>query len=894
MPVASRTLLALAAVLSAALGTTPAPNSGVTIIESLTYLGCYSTVNTSLDLGKTRYLGAPKTPGGCRAICMQNFMDAVQYVTLYYTAPPPQKYERCRCGTLRPPESARLPDASCTTCPDHECGGTDAMSLYSAVAMTAGPDTPQPMTSQPDTPEPVGPATPLPPTDVPATDAPPSEAPTLVPANETEPLPDVLPNRQALENTVAVAGITAAVASGPAAIGAARLLVSSEACVVEGADTTTSWLLHPTGWEPDHNQAAGIVLANLSIFAGALLLAFLVHYPISWVAPSIFPVFFYPGFDYIGFTRFPSVPLFVFFFLYQGTALGAMTLVLHAYAWAWRLMGFAASAVCICIPLVLYRELKRSVPRKGVFVRDKVCKNKVLRWLTGPGEWCSTRRNPDWVNRYTFLVRYYRERYSWFCTVDFGTAFLVAAAQSIRTNTMEGCGHVKAFTAIVFGVQLMVEACYWPHCRYRDSAMDFILLALQFCAMFLMATGYYAGDRNHWAFATASSLLLVAALGYVLKFVADLLSEIYVLLSGRRDRLQDAYFAAQESDQATEELDDKNAIVMCAADPSEMDESDHIHHSASHHLHRQQPPGAAAGSHHHLPTHPNQHTALQLSNPHPHPHRATPLPQSPLTEASDPVRSADDGYDDENSDLDGTRNSSVHHAGPGGSPPSSATGRKRAPSRKLAGTYTKMSHDVTENDGDYKPRGSVTPLKDTGSIVDGLGAHGIVRLPTAGSVGGGSSGGNASVTSLRRIGSGQGLASSESNLGLPRSSFARQRALSGVRSSSTQASSPHSETHFTAPLMSRTVSGTGIGQLRRKASTVFPNTGSATPRGVSPVSTRLDRHSSALEAPGNEDASNDWQVTRAELPSGRMQRNPSGKRLTNRLGSLVSTVRKDG
>eukprot|EP00754_Rhynchopus_humris_P031162 Rhum_TRINITY_DN15320_c5_g2::Rhum_TRINITY_DN15320_c5_g2_i1::g.151136::m.151136 len=64
-------------------------------------------------------------------------------------------------------------------------------------------------------------------------------------------------------------------------------------------------------------------------------------------------------------------------------------------------------------------------------------------------------------------------------------------------------------------------------------------------AMVLMGAGYYSGARDasdSWMFAGAGYVLLLAVAVVLLKVALDVVSELYVLLTGRRAALQQRAF----------------------------------------------------------------------------------------------------------------------------------------------------------------------------------------------------------------------------------------------------------------------------------------------------------------------------------------------------------------
>ena len=336
-----------------------------------------------------------------------------------------------------------------------------------------------------------------------------------------------------------LASVGAVLSMGPGAGPALRLLAASAACELDGETQKVSRFLHPTQWYPDHSEAVGMVVGNIGICVCVALMCFLAHYPVMIVAPKLLPKFFHANFDYIGFLRFPSVPLFVFLFLYQGMSLGTLLLVLHSDVFGLKVLGVAGVCVCMVVPLALSNHLRTGVPSKGVYVLDDERSGWFKRMIIGPGEWCSIDMKCDWANRYTGQLRYYKQKYSYFIGFNFVSAFFVSCCLAVKPSNMKGCGHVKLSLSLIAVAELILEVTFWPHVRSVGNAADFTVLSMQAVGMALFAIGYYTEDKTHWSFDMASQIISVAFMFIALKLILDLITELYVFCSGRRDRLQE-------------------------------------------------------------------------------------------------------------------------------------------------------------------------------------------------------------------------------------------------------------------------------------------------------------------------------------------------------------------
>eukprot|EP01061_Rhynchopus_euleeides_P039981 TRINITY_DN6865_c0_g3_i1.p1 TRINITY_DN6865_c0_g3~~TRINITY_DN6865_c0_g3_i1.p1 ORF type:complete len:733 (+),score=195.73 TRINITY_DN6865_c0_g3_i1:1-2199(+) len=431
---------------------------------------------------------------------------------------------------------------------------------------------------------------------------------TVVPAVEAVPADNATVSLgKPVETVASIATIASSVTLGSGTGPAIRLMATSKACELDGEEQRVGRFLHPTQWYPADNEAAGMVLGNLALCAVATMLCFCATLVVRPIAPRVFPSFFTSGFDYIGFLRFPSAPLFVFLLLYQGASLGGMLLLLHGKSWGLMLLGVGGSLVCVLVPAVLAHTLRSGVPSKGVYVMDDEHLGFVRKFIIGPGEWCSTDMSCDWVNRYTGQLRFFKQELSWYILFDFAAAFAISCCLSVKPTTMTGCGHVKLAMGCVFCVEMLLEARFWPHARGRDSAADFTIRSLQAVGMVLFAVGYYTNERSHWAFDISASLLFISGVLLFAKMVLDLLTEVYVLLIGRRNRLQRLVFQRNtEVDLLERDGGDGSPSSKLDGLECESASSDDFpyHHHHNHHQH----------SHHH--THTSRASSAEYTTNH--------------------------------------------------------------------------------------------------------------------------------------------------------------------------------------------------------------------------------------------------------------------------------------
>ena len=442
-------------------------------------------------------------------------------------APPTAPPETSPPATLPPLTTAPTPAPDTAT-------PLTAAPLYAATYIPLATDTPMDTTA-PATYTPAAlPATDVPETTVPHATVAPDFVATL---NDTAPPPlmsiaDVkvvdLMGFEDSSATIAVASSAAGFSSGAAL----RLALVSKGC---SRDLSTA--LHPTGFSLDNSKPVGAVAANIAMLATFIAACFVAVPVVRVVGTCLFPTFFKDR-DVVGLLRLPSAPVLVFQYFYQGLTLAGMSLVFHPEKGWHAAVGAAILLVCAVVPVVLHLTITQGVPAYGVYARAEGRQNRALISLLGEGEWVSMQRNPMWVQRYT-VIRPYKQGATWFLLIEFVSSFALSAIQSTAPETSEGCGHVKMASGLVFLVLLMLEGLFWPHARSRDAALDILLLGTQLAAMVVMAAGYYTATLDSWLFDVSSKLLTVAFMLLVVKIALDILTEVYVITSGRRGNLQE-------------------------------------------------------------------------------------------------------------------------------------------------------------------------------------------------------------------------------------------------------------------------------------------------------------------------------------------------------------------
>ena len=432
-------------------------------------------------------------------------------------------------GETKAPETPAPPTATPTDAPTNTPtdAPTDTPTDTPTDAPTDATDTLPPATLSPG--NTTAPASPTP-TGMPNSTSPATGTPLA--AKEPEP-PGTLSSKETVQVGATVVA-AASVAAGANAGSAMRLVLLTADCSGHVPSA-----FNPIGLKIHGSETAGAVIADLAITLGFGLLCFLMLQVAMRGGAKVMPKFF-EGLDTQGFLRLPSAPLFLFQFFYQGMTLAGMDLMLQPQEGAVdEIIGACCILLCIATPIWVYRQIKKGVPQEAIYARASGRTNPLLRLLIGSGEWVNTTQDQMWVQRYSSVTRTYRQETAWFVGIEFAASFALSAAKSAHTSSLIGCGHVKLANGVIFVILLLLESFLWPHARQRDSVLDVVGLGIQAAAMFFMATAFYNEDAEYWTMGVASSLLLVAMCMLMGRTILDVLTELYLLYSGRRKNLQE-------------------------------------------------------------------------------------------------------------------------------------------------------------------------------------------------------------------------------------------------------------------------------------------------------------------------------------------------------------------
>ena len=505
-------------------------------------------------------------------ICGGPWMASVYEVidgTAVPTASPPTPAPTPAPTTPAPPTPAPPTDPPITPSPPTPAPPTTSPPTPAPPTIsppTPAPPTAVPLTNAPKTPFP---ATPAPPTAEPTaeptaspTDSPPTQTPGVVVALTAQPSSEVpeevtitevadlplflkedLVDQEAVSQGATVALIGGSVAGGLAAGAAMQLAV-----VASGCGPGFPAILHPTGVVIDNSEYVGAGTMNLTICIGFAAVCFAILKLASLCGRAVFPRFF-DGLDTQGFLRMPSVPLVIFQFLYQGMTLAGMLLFLGGEKKWHYAAGAAVLLFCVVVPFAVARWVQKSIGRDVVFVTEEYAyeKGMLYQFMLGRGEWINAHRGLLWVERWSSVIRPFDANTQWFILVEFAASFALSAAKATQPKSSVGCGHVKITSAVIFLALLVMELTVRPHVKVRDGVTYVFVRILEFVSMILLALGYYRDDGDSWEFSLGSSLLFAAVFLLVVKVVLDVVCLVMQMLTSRRKRLQENYWAACDS-----------------------------------------------------------------------------------------------------------------------------------------------------------------------------------------------------------------------------------------------------------------------------------------------------------------------------------------------------------
>ncbi|KAJ9455876.1 hypothetical protein DIPPA_21795 [Diplonema papillatum] len=248
-----------------------------------------------------------------------------------------------------------------------------------------------------------------------------------------------------------------------------------------------------------------------------------------------------------GYLSFPSIPLFVWQFLYLGTTFGAARLVFSPSFAQSEFVGGPVLAVCASLPLLIFLWVRSRCPKHALFepVVDPDSESegvgwerepRVLVWLVGPGEWVSRTAEYDWVNRYGSLTRGLRPGREWWASVECLTSFTLACVLAVEPSDRTACGHVRLVCACIYLARFALDWAMTPFVKGLQTVGQPCMHAIQGVGLTLLAGALYSESTT--LFDAGDMVLLVAAVALIILTLLEAVGEVVLFLTGRRHRLR--------------------------------------------------------------------------------------------------------------------------------------------------------------------------------------------------------------------------------------------------------------------------------------------------------------------------------------------------------------------
>ena len=345
-----------------------------------------------------------------------------------------------------------------------------------------------------------------------------------------------------------VAGVTVLSAASAASAGRMALLAGVEACRLDVEHLEEPeylpWTLHPIRLTVHGSEWVGAVVANLAICVVASFLGWAAVYAVRFIAPTYGDAF-QQRMDVQGMLRMPSAVLFLFTILYQGTSLASLRMMVAGTQWYYEVVGGFGILVCLYVPVHLLLQFRKNVPMYARYALDDHNQGKMTHFLLGKGEWVSTEQEYHWVQRYSVIVRPYKQRYVWWVCIEYLSMLLLSAASSARLNGHVKCCALKTTSAFILFLLFAAGLYIRPYHRPRDNVLAPLINLTQTISVVLVATGFCKNDSldlEEWMFRRSEEVLVVSVVMLLIKLCLDLVAEIYVFYTGRRVTMQHAEY----------------------------------------------------------------------------------------------------------------------------------------------------------------------------------------------------------------------------------------------------------------------------------------------------------------------------------------------------------------
>eukprot|EP01062_Namystynia_karyoxenos_P061933 TRINITY_DN5463_c1_g1_i4.p1 TRINITY_DN5463_c1_g1~~TRINITY_DN5463_c1_g1_i4.p1 ORF type:complete len:636 (+),score=147.47 TRINITY_DN5463_c1_g1_i4:620-2527(+) len=243
--------------------------------------------------------------------------------------------------------------------------------------------------------------------------------------------------------------------------------------------------------------------------------------------------------------RLPGLLLVPPLLLFQGTLYAVLhTLLRPPAASVWPFVTALGLFGVVAAPIAVDRVIAVPAARKAAYVRDPTTK-PLLAFVIGPGEWVSNDCKL-WYSRYGSVLKNYKPfTAAGGHRAQFAEHAAVAALSASMVSLGADCELFNFLLAAVFLLHGAWCLRVMPYAKPRDEVHEAVLTLLLTAVGVCKGVGYELGDRGGRLFRAADGLLIAAAGITMGKLLLDLLSDLYVVCSGRRGRLQATHVETQ-------------------------------------------------------------------------------------------------------------------------------------------------------------------------------------------------------------------------------------------------------------------------------------------------------------------------------------------------------------
>ena len=327
------------------------------------------------------------------------------------------------------------------------------------------------------------------------------------------------------ESAAAVAAVGSVVGLSSAGT-AMRLALAGLSCRSTTDSGEVPLALHPTQFAPWGNPFVGLIIANCAAAAFVSLSLFVVVKAVESLQCVSHD-------DVSGFLKFPSIPLYVFQFVFQGVSYAAFALLFDAQNVSTVLLGAGTLLILLSVPLYLLFRIRYDVPRLASYCPYTVELSKVMTFIVGSGDWVG-KSKMLWVMRYASVVRMYREEVCWFIVADLGFSMALSLIKAVPTDSTYVCGALYCTAGMLYIAISGVLVALLPYARTRDTLIMLVTSAAQSAACFFIAVAQYTKDSDSFFREVGNFLFFLSAIVLLVKALLDIFAEGYRIKNGGR------------------------------------------------------------------------------------------------------------------------------------------------------------------------------------------------------------------------------------------------------------------------------------------------------------------------------------------------------------------------